>query len=100
MKTILVPVDFSEYSEYALEVAASIAQKQNAQIVVVHMLGLHESFLTRDEKQEVFNAIYFMEITKQKFDKMLSKEYLEEINVTQAVKTHTVFSEINDVASE
>ena len=100
MKTILVPVDFSEHSEYALEVAASIARKQNAEIVVVHMLGMPESFLTKDERQEVFNAIYFMKLTKQRFDKLLDKEYLKGIEVSQAVKTHKVFAEINDVASE
>ena len=100
MKTILVPVDFSSHSEYALEVAASIAKKQNAEIVVVHMLGLPDSFLTKDQKQEVFNAIYFMKITKKKFSKFLDKEYLNGIEVSQAVKTHKVFSEINEVAKE
>ncbi|WP_026935222.1 universal stress protein [Christiangramia echinicola] len=100
MKTILVPVDFSSHSEYALEVAASIARKQNAEIVVVHMLGLPDSFLTNDQKQEVFNAIYFMKLTKKKFDKFLDKDYLEGIDISQAVKTHKVFSEINEVAKE
>lgn len=100
MKTILVPVDFSKHSEYALEVAASIAKKQDAEIVVVHMMGLSDSFLTKDEKQEVLNAIYFMKLTKQRFEKFLNKEYLDGIEVIQAVKTHTVFFEINQVASE
>ncbi|MDX1543907.1 MAG: universal stress protein [Christiangramia sp.] len=100
MNTILVPVDFSEYSEYALEVAASIARKQDANIVVVHMMDLPESFLTKDEKQEVFNAIYFMKLTKQRFDKFLDKDYMDGIEVTQAVRNYKVFSEINDVAKE
>lgn len=100
MKTILVPVDFSEYSEYALEVAASIAKKQEAEIIVVHMMGLPESFLTKDEKQEVFNAIYFMKLTKQRFEKFLDKDYLNGIEVSQAVKNYRIFSELNDVAAE
>ena len=100
MKTILVPVDFSEHSEHALEAAASIARKQNAEIVVVHMMGIADSYLTKDEKQEVFNVIYFMKITKQKFEKFLDKDYLKGIDVSQAVKTHKVFSEINEVAKE
>lgn len=100
MKTILVPVDFSEYSEYALEVAASIAKKQEADIIVVHMMGLPESFLTKDEKQEVFNAIYFMKLTKQRFEKFLDKDYLNGIEVSQAVKNYRIFSELNDVAAE
>ncbi len=100
MNTILVPVDFSEYSEYALEVAASIAKKQDAEIVVVHMMGLPESFLSKDEKQEVFNAIYFMKLTKQRFEKFLDKDYLKGVEVTEAVRNYKVFSEINDVAKE
>lgn len=100
MKTILVPVDFSSHSEYALEVAASLARKQNAEIIVLHMMGMHDSYLTKDEKQEVFNAIYFMKLTKQKFEKLLSKDFLKGIEVTEVVKTHTVFSEINEVAKE
>lgn len=100
MKTILVPVDFSKHSEYALEVAAKIARKQGAGIVVVHMMGLPESYLTKDEKQEVFNAIYFMKLTKKKFDKFLDKDYLKGIEVSQAVRDYKVFSELNEVAKE
>ncbi|MFV8225077.1 universal stress protein [Christiangramia aquimixticola] len=100
MKTILVPVDFSEYSEYALEVAASIAKKQKAEVVAVHMIGIPDSYLTRDEKQEIFNAIYYMEITRKRFKKFLRKDYLEDIDVTEAVKSHIIFSEINKVAEE
>ncbi|TBW28002.1 universal stress protein [Gramella sp. KN1008] len=100
MNTILVPVDFSEYSEYALEVAASIAKKQDAEIVVVHMMDLHDSFLTNDEKQEVFNAIQFMELTKRRFEKFLDKEFLKDVEVLQAVRNYKVFKELNDVAKE
>lgn len=100
MKTILVPVDFSKPSEYALEVAARIAKTQNAEIVVLHMMGLADSHLTKDEKQEMFNAIYFMKLTKKRFEKFLKKDYLEGIDITQAVKTHKVFSEMNEIVRE
>jgi nucleotide-binding universal stress UspA family protein len=100
MKTILVPVDFSEYSEYALEVAASIAKKQDAEIIAVHMMGIPDSYLTNDEKQEIFNAIYYMEITKKKFQKFLDKAYLEDVDITEAVKSHKNFSTINELVQE
>lgn len=100
MKTILVPVDFSKHSEYALEVAASIARKHGANIVVVHMMGLPESYLTNDEKQEVFNAIHFMKITKKKFERFLNKDFLKGIEISQAVRNYKVFSEINEEARE
>lgn len=100
METILVPVDFSDHSEYALEVAAGIAKKQNAEIVVLHMLALHESYLTGDEKNQTFNEIYFTKLTKERFEKFLAKDYLKGISVTEAVKYTKVFSQIDDVASE
>ena len=100
MKTILVPVDFSEYSEYALEVAASIAKINNASIVVVHMLGLTHAFLTKDEEAEVFNAMYYMKLSKKKFEEFLDKPYLKGIEVTETIRNYKVFTELNDVAKE
>lgn len=100
MKTILVPVDFSKYSEYALEVAASIAKNNDAKIVVVHMLGLSDAFLTKDEAEEVFNAMYYMKLSKKKFEHFLKKPYLKDIEVTDTIRNYKVFSEINEVANE
>lgn len=100
MKTILVPVDFSKYSEYALEVAASIAKNNDAKIVVVHMLGLSDAFLTKDEAEEVFNAMYYMKLSKKKFEHFLKKPYLKDIEVTDTIRNYKVFSEINDVVNE
>ncbi len=49
MKKIIVPVDFSEHSEYALQTAASIAKKQNSEIIVVHMLELSNAIITQKQ---------------------------------------------------
>jgi len=100
MKKILVPVDFSEHSEYALEVAAGIAKKQNAEIVAVHMMGLTDAVLTRDESKEVFEALYYMKLAEKRFAEFLDKDYLKEIKVTDAVHNYKIFSELNDVARE
>jgi nucleotide-binding universal stress UspA family protein len=100
MKTILVPVDFSKHSEYALEVAASIAKNNDANIVVVHLLRLTDSFLTKDEVKEVFNAKYYMKLAKKRFDDFLNKPYLKDIEVTDVIRNYKVFSEINEVAKE
>ncbi|HAI18599.1 MAG TPA: universal stress protein, partial [Xanthomarina gelatinilytica] len=40
MKKIIVPVDFSEHSEYALEAASMLAKKNNAEILALHMLEI------------------------------------------------------------
>ncbi|APG61032.1 universal stress protein [Christiangramia salexigens] len=100
MKKILVPVDFSKHSEYALEVAANIAKKHNATINVLHMMGLAESFLTKDQTNEVFNGMYFMKLAKLKFSEFLNKDYLEGVTITQTIRNYKVFREVNDVAKE
>ena len=38
MKRILVPTDFSKHAEYALKVAAQIAQKNDGEIFLLHMM--------------------------------------------------------------
>ncbi|WP_347374937.1 universal stress protein [Aequorivita sp. Q41] len=100
MKKILVPVDFSKHSEYALEVAASIAKKQSAEIVAIHMMGLSEAVLTRDESKEIFEAMYYMKLAEKRFIDFLDKDYLEGIKVTDAVHNYKIFSELNDLARD
>jgi len=36
MKNILVPTDFSEYAQYALEFAKDIAKRENAKLSILH----------------------------------------------------------------
>lgn len=100
MKTILVPVDFSEYSEFALEVAASIANDKGANIIAVHMLGLSNAFLTKDESEEVYNAMYYMKLAKKRFKEFLNKPYLKDIEVIDTIRNYKDFSELNKVAKE
>lgn len=100
MKNILVPVDFSEYSHYAMEVAAAIAKKHNASIHVIHMMGLTDAVLTKDESQEVFEAMFHMKLAEKRFKELLDQDYLEGVAVFQSVKNYTNFTEINDVAIE
>ncbi|MEM0517211.1 MULTISPECIES: universal stress protein [Aequorivita] len=100
MKKILVPVDFSKHSEHAMEVAAAIAKKQNAEIVALHMMGLSDAVVTRNQSKEVFEAMYYMRLAETRFAEFLDKDYLKGITVTDTVHNYTIFSEINDVAKE
>lgn len=100
MKKILVPVDFSQHSEYAMEVAANIAKKHNSEIIAVHMMGLSEAVVTRDESKEVFEAMYYMKLAEKRFDEFLDKGYLEGVKVTDTVHNYKNFSELNDLAQE
>jgi nucleotide-binding universal stress UspA family protein len=98
MNKILVPVDFSEHSEYALEVAAQIATQKNAELIVVHMLGLSETVVNNDESQGVREAIFYMKLAEKRFAEFLDKDYLKDLKVTEMVHNYRVFREINDVA--
>ena len=100
MKKILVPVDFSEQSEYALQVAATLAKKQNAAIVVMHMMGLSEAVLTKDESKEVFEAMFYLKLAEKRFKEFLDKDYLQGIELQTTVQNYKEFHEINAVAKE
>lgn len=100
MKKILVPTDFSQPSENALEAAASIAREHNSEIILLHMMGLSDAVITKSERQEVFKAMYYMRLAEQRFEELMSRDYLQGIQVTDTVHNYTVFSEINDIAKE
>ncbi|WP_353779416.1 universal stress protein [Winogradskyella sp. 3972H.M.0a.05] len=100
MKKIIVPIDFSEHSEYALETAANIAKKHNAQILALHMLEISETYLTKGHLDLNAETAFFLKRAEQKFDEALSKPFLEGITITPIIKHFRVFSEVNDIAEE
>ncbi|MDN6309267.1 MAG: universal stress protein [Psychroflexus sp.] len=100
MKTILVPTDFSQHSENALKAAALIAKHQNANLVVVHMVGAKDASLTKSQDQNVEETFFHIRLAEKNFIEFLDKPYLKDISVNQIVKKHTGFKEINNVISE
>ncbi|WP_097046225.1 universal stress protein [Flagellimonas pacifica] len=100
MKKILVPVDFSKHSEYALEVAAQIAREKHMEICVLHMIGLSESVLSKNEAEEYKEAQYYMKLAKKQFKPFLEKEYLNGLKILQLVQNYKIFSEINTIVKE
>lgn len=100
MKKILVPVDFSDYSEYALEAAVKIAQKQNAQVIALHMMGVSEAIINKNNPKEAFEALYYSKLVEKKFIEFLDKDFLEGISIEQAVCKYSHFTEINDQAKK
>ncbi|MBT8314971.1 MAG: universal stress protein [Maribacter sp.] len=100
MKKILIPIDFSDFSENALEVAASLAKKLDADLVVLHMLGLSEAVFTKDEAQEFMEAQYYMRLAKKRFDAFLDKPFLKGVRVYETVQNYKDFNEINNLVKE
>ncbi len=100
MKKIIVPIDFSEHSEFALEAAASLAKKYDSELIVLHMLELSNAILTANGNSINEEAVFFLKLAEQKFEAFLDKPYLEDIKVTPLVKHFKVWSEVNEVANE
>lgn len=100
MKKILVPIDFSEFSEYALEVAAQLAKQHEAGIVILHMIGLSDSVLANSEIAEEQEAKYYLKLAKTKIKEFTEKAYLKEIPVEAIIQNYKDFSEVNQVANE
>lgn len=101
MKKILVPVDFSTPSENALKVAAKLAQKNNAELHVLHVIELAESLFGAEQ----FNVndeqiIFFMKLAKKRFSQFLDKDYLKDIKTTEHVEPGSTSVAINELVDE
>lgn len=99
MKKIIIPVDFSEHSEYALETAAALAKQHNAELIVMHMLELSESVYSSTSSQRNEETAFMLMVANKKFETFLDQPYLEDINVTPMIKHHKVLKEVSEVAS-
>ncbi|WP_235855461.1 universal stress protein [Flagellimonas pelagia] len=100
MKKILVPIDFSQHSEYALEVAAQIAKQHEAGILILHMIGVADSVLDNSEIAEEQEAKYYLKMAKSKLKEFTKKDYLKEIPVEVIIQNYKDFKEVNQVAQE
>jgi len=100
MKKIIVPIDFSEHSEFALKAAAKFAAKFDAEVLALHMLEMTDIMLTTSEGFQDQQAIFFYKLAEQRFEKFLEKDYLKNVRLTPIIKHFKVFSEVNDVAQK
>ncbi|MFH6602528.1 universal stress protein [Maribacter algicola] len=100
MKKIIVPLDFSEQSEYALKVAASLAKKHGSEILALHMLELNQAMISSSEGFHPEQTVFLIKLAEKRFNKFLDKPYLKGIQLTPIIKHFKVFSEVNEVAKE
>lgn len=99
MKKILVPTDFSEPAEYALQTAALLAKKYDAELYILHMLELPTHLYSTDNN-ELPEAIYFMKLAHQRFEAFLDKPYLEEISTNEIVEANEAAFGINEATEK
>ena len=100
MKKIIVPIDFSKHSEYALKTAVLFAKKCKGTIYALHMLDLQEVSLSESPSFQQEKAIFFLKMAEKRFQNFLQKEYLQGVKVVPVIKHYKVFSEINTIAEE
>ncbi|GAA0871501.1 universal stress protein [Gangjinia marincola] len=103
MKKILVPTDFSPEAENALQVAAHLAKKHNAEIYLTHMLDLPMDLIdpmSDGSASDLPEAIFFMKLARKRFDEILSKDYLQGISVHETVDFYDAFDGIIAVSQE
>lgn len=93
MKKIIVPVDFSKHSYFALEVAANLAKKIDASLYICHILDLPHMSLSDGDTPA---SIFLLKITKNKMKETLAKPYLQGLNVEDEV----VYDEPIEIISE
>ncbi|WP_318309405.1 universal stress protein [Flagellimonas crocea] len=100
MKSIIVPVDFSNQSEKALKVAASLAKKHKAELYVLHMLELSPALMGESGYISQEQVVHLIKLGEQRFNDFLNKPYLKEVNVVPVIKHYKVFSEVAEVAQK
>jgi len=101
MKTIIVPIDFSEQSENALKVAANLSKKHGSEIIALHMLELNEAMISSSEGFHPEQTVFLIKMAEKRINEFLNKPYLQGVKkVIPIIKHFKVFSEVNDVAEK
>ncbi len=99
MKNILVPIDFSDYANNALYIAANIAKTQDAEIHLLHTLGISNSILPQEEDQ--MNTALYIKHAENKLKEFIGeKTFLKSLKISFHIKKHLVYKEINATIKE
>ena len=108
MKKILVPTDFSHAAQAATDVAASIAVKEGAQLVLLHVIELpgHDSFnvegevLTPENWEEKIFSRKLIESAKQKLERLAEQMTANGILCSFELRLGSPFHGIREVITE
>jgi len=101
MKKILVPIDFSQYSENALKVAAKIARKNNSEIHLLHMLEIPSQMNDAvSSGVQIPEIMLFIKKAQEKLQETEEKAYLQDIKIAQHIKFEGAFSGILSFVKE
>ncbi|MDP3358300.1 MAG: universal stress protein [Lutibacter sp.] len=99
MKSILVPIDFSEQAKYAAKVASDIARHTNAKIFLLHMLELPTGIIDPagyGSSSNTPSALLFLKRAHEKFGEFKKLPFLEGLDVQDSVQFHKAYDGIID----
>jgi nucleotide-binding universal stress UspA family protein len=106
MNTILIPTDFSETANHALEVAVQLTKKYNSKLILLHMLEIPLNTMSNmtlsNDVHAIHNthqgdlpeAIFYMELAKKRFDELAKLPILQNVDYEEAVQNHLNFKGI------
>lgn len=102
MKRILIPVDFSEQAQRAIESAAQIAKRTNAEIYLLHMIDLPSNEADLDDRADASSPakLLFLRKVHEKIEELMNVDVLKGIKVHEEVRFHKTFSGIIDYSKE
>ena len=107
MKSILVPTDFSDQATYALDMAADIARKSNAQVQLLNVVeaphGSSFNALGEVTMPDASDNLYFVrliESAKKKFDDMAAEGKYSDIKLEGLVEVGHPFEHISRSIAE
>lgn len=105
MRKILVPTDFSIQAEEALKVAAQLAERYSYEIYLMNVLDLpadtYKSSVTNTQVSEhPPESLFFMRLARQRFQKLLKKDFLSGVKVTDTVEFRRTFDGILDATEK
>lgn len=87
MKRILVPTDFSRQAENALKVAAQIAQKNNCEIHILHMLEIPNQMNDAITGAAAIPEImFFIQKAKEIIRHTKEQHYLKDLKIIESIK--------------
>lgn len=97
MKRILVPTDFSKYSEEALKVAAHIARKHNSEIILLHILEFpHQSIDAIGGGTSIPEIMLYKNKAISNLELLMDSKYLQGIEASEAIEFKKIHEGILD----
>lgn len=107
MKTILVPVDFSKQSGYALQAAAGIAAKAGALLIILHVIDetisdsyvVDGEYIPRGYEDQLFTLLQLKK-RKEDFRKLKELEFLKGVDTKFELKVDSPFQGIAAIILE